>query len=182
MDRQHPYQLHVPVSATDHIRGPEHAPVTLVEFGDYECPNCLQAAPAVSMILRRHGNRLRFVYRHFPLEEIHPHALLAAEAAEAAHAQGHFWDMHDLMLAHFGQLSPIALRAYADRLGLDRVRFDAELDDEIYRQRIREHQQSGRDSGVRSTPAFFLNGRLFDVSYGLHTLADGVADLLVEKD
>lgn len=178
MDRLRPWQLHVPVSANDHVRGAEHAPVTLVEYGDYECPNCLQAAPAIIMMLRRHGNRLRFVYRHFPLEEAHPHALLAAEAAEAAHGQGRFWDMHDLLFSHFGQLSRGALQAYADRLQLDRSRFDAELDDEIYRQRVREHQASGRDSGVHGTPTFFLNGQLIDVSYGLHALADAIADLM----
>ncbi len=178
MDRQHLFELAVPVSAMDHLLGPDHAPLTIVEYGDFECPNCQQAAPAVKLILKRHENRVRFVFRHFPLEEVHPHALLAAEATEAAGAQGRFWAMHDLLFDHFGELQPSQLRARAQQLNLDLARFDAELDDEIYRQRVREHQAGGRTSGVHGTPAFFVDGKLFDVSFGMRALAERVSALL----
>jgi protein-disulfide isomerase len=178
MSRPMPFELAVPISATDHVLGPEHAPLTVLEYGDFECPNCLQAAPAVKMILKRFENRIRFVYRHFPLEEVHPHALAAAEAAESAGAQGKFWPMHDLLFERPGKLGNDHLRACAERIGMDMARYTAEMDDEIYRQRVREHLAGGRASGVRATPTFFINGKLFDVSFGIHTLSDAVAAAL----
>jgi protein-disulfide isomerase len=170
--------LTVPVSAVDHKLGPDHAPVMLVEYGDFECPNCRQAAPAVKLVLARFPNKVLFVFRHFPLEEVHPHALRAAEAAECAADQGKFWQMHDLLFAHEQHLKLPQLRSYAEQLDLDMARFDAEMDDEIYLQRIREHQRSGTESGVRGTPSFFINGTLFDVSFGVHLLADGIGTAL----
>ncbi|HEX9140537.1 MAG TPA: DsbA family protein [Steroidobacteraceae bacterium] len=178
MSRPTPFELAVPISATDHVLGPEHAPLTVLEYGDFECPNCMQAAPAIKMILKRFENRIRFAYRHFPLEEIHPRALAAAEAAECAGAQGKFWQMHDLLFESIGKFSDDQLLAYAKRMALDMALFTAEMDDEVYRQRVREHQAGGRTSGVRATPTFFINGKLFDVSYGIHTLADAVAAAL----
>jgi protein-disulfide isomerase len=178
MSRPMPFELAVPISATDHVLGPEHAPLTVLEYGDFECPNCTQAAPAIKMILKRYENRIRFVYRHFPLEEVHPHALAAAQAAEAAGAQGKFWPMHDLLFERTGKLGNDHLRACAERIGIDMARYTAEMDDEIHRQRVREHLAGGRASGVRATPTFFINGKLFDVSYGIHTLADAVAAAL----
>ena len=178
MNRQHPFALAVPVSAIDHFMGPAHAPVTVVEYGDFECPNCKQAAPAAGMLLERFVNRIRYVYRHFPLEEVHPHALCAAEAAESAGAQGKFWEMHNLLFENQQHLEVSDLRSYAERLELDMARFVADLDDEIYRQRVREHMAGARDSGVRGTPTFFVNGKLQDVSYGIHTLSDAVAAAL----
>jgi protein-disulfide isomerase len=169
-----PFTLTVPVGPADHVLGPPHAPVTIVEYGDFECPNCKQAAPAVRLLLEHFANRVLFVYRHFPLEEVHPHAEPAAEAAECAGGQGKFWPMHDLLFAHQNRLKPSHLRGYAERLELDMARFAAEMHDHIYLQRVREHQQSGHDSGVRSTPAFFVNGRIQDVSFGLHLLRDAV--------
>ncbi|HET8697735.1 MAG TPA: DsbA family protein, partial [Gammaproteobacteria bacterium] len=148
--------LAVPVSAADHTLGPDHAPVAVVEYGDFECPNCKNAAPAVKMLLADHGDRLRFVYRHFPLEEPHPHALAAAEAAECAAGQGKFWEMHDLLFANQAHLSPKHLHGYAERLGLDLPRYTAEMDDHIYLQRIREHMAGGKRSHVRGTPGFFV--------------------------
>ena len=174
MTRPHGFTLTVPVDTADHILGPIHAPVTVVEYGDFECPNCKQAAPAVKILLERYKGQVRLVFRHFPLEEVHPHALNAAEAAEAAGAQGKFWEMHDLLFDNQRHLKQQQLRGYAERLQLDMARYTAEMDDEIYRQRIREHQRSGNESGVRGTPTFFLNGRIQDVSFGMQSLFDAV--------
>lgn len=174
MNRQHPFELSAAVTPVDHRLGPEHAPLTLVEYGDFECPNCKQAAPAVKLLLERYAGRIRLVFRHFPLEEVHPHALHAAEAAEAAGAQGKFWEMHDLLFENQRHLKQQQIHGYAERLQLDMARYTAEVDDEIYRQRIREHQKSGSDSGVRGTPTFFLNGRILDVSFGMQSLFDAV--------
>jgi protein-disulfide isomerase len=121
-------------------------------------------------MLDRFAGRVRFAFRHFPLEEVHPHAMHAAEAAECAGAQGKFWPMHDLLFENQSHLKLPQLRGYAERLGLDMERYTAEMNDRIYLQRIREHMQSGRDSGVRSTPGFFVNGAIQDVSFGLNAL------------
>lgn len=166
----HPFQLVEPVSPVDHVLGPHGAPVTVVEYGDFECPNCKQAAPAVKLLLARFEQRVRFVFRHFPLEEVHPQALHAAEVAECAGAQSKFWPMHDLLFEHQPHFKLAQLHGYAGTLGLDMARFTAEMDDEVYLQRVREHQRSGKDSGVRATPTFFVNGRTQDVSYGLQSL------------
>lgn len=174
----HPFQLTPPVQSFDHWRGPEHAAVTVVEFGDFECPNCKQAVAAVKLMLERFDERVRYVYRHFPLAEVHPHALLAAQAAEAAGAQGKFWEMHDLLFDNQTHLKAQHLHGYAERLGLDMARYTAEMDDEIYLQRVREHMESGRQSGARGTPAFFVNGRIRDVSFGLRALFDAVEEAL----
>ncbi len=178
MNPHHKFELAAPVSATDHMIGPLHAPVTVVEYGDYECPNCKQAGPAVALLLERFANRIRFVYRHFPLEEVHPHALLAAEAAEAAAAQGKFWPMHELLFENQLHLKSQQLQHYAEQLQLDMARYVAEMDDHIYLQRVREHQDSGQRSGVRGTPAFFVDGIIHDVSFGLHSLVDAIGAAL----
>jgi protein-disulfide isomerase len=181
MNRPHAFELTVPPSAADHAVGPPHAPVTVVEYGDFECPNCKQAAPAVKLLLNRFAGRIRFVYRHFPLEEVHPHALHAAEAAEGAAAQGKFWPMHDLLFDNQAQLKLHQLRGYGERLQLDLARYTAELDDHVYLQRIREHMQSGDESGVRSTPTFFVDGKIQDVSFGLRQLFDAVEAALEKR-
>jgi protein-disulfide isomerase len=173
-----PFELAVPIGATDHVMGAPHAPATVVEYGDFECPNCKQAQPAVKMLLERFAGRVRFVFRHFPLEEVHPHALGAAQAAESAAGQGKFWEMHDLLFAHQEHLRAADLRRYAEQLGLDMARYTAEMDDQIYLQRVREQLQSGLDSGVRATPTFFVNGRIKDVSFGLRALFDVVEGAL----
>ena len=174
MNRPHAFELTLPVTPADHTVGSMHAPVVVAEYGDFECPNCKQAAPAVKLLLARFAGRIRFVYRHFPLEEVHPHALHAAEAAECAGAQGKFWPMHDLLFDNQAHLKLNQLRGYAEQLQLDLSRYAAEMDDHVYLQRIREHMQSGHDSGVRATPAFFVNGKIQDVSFGLHQLFDAV--------
>lgn len=172
------FDLAVPVVPTDHSIGPSHAELTLVEYGDFECPNCKQAAPVVKLLLSQFSERMRFVYRHFPLEEVHPHALNAAQAAECAGGQGKFWAMHDLLFEHENALKRDDLHAYAERLELDMNRFTAEMSDTVYLQRIREHQQGGERSGVRATPAFFINGKLHDVSFGIAGLFEAVEQAL----
>ena len=174
MSREHPFELTPPIGATDHLLGEAHAPVSVVEYGDFECPNCKQAAPAMKLLLDRFPGRIGYVFRHFPLEEVHPHALLAAEVAEIAAAQGKFWPMHDLLFEKQLHLKSPDLHGYAERLQLDMARYTAELDDHIYLQRIREHAQSGRNSGVRGTPGFFVNGTIQDVSFGMHRLFETV--------
>jgi protein-disulfide isomerase len=171
---RHPRDLSQPITATDHVLGNAHAPITIVEYGDFECPTCKQAAPSVKLLLERFDGKVLFAYRHFPLESIHPHALRAAEAAECAGAQGHFWAMHDLLFANQTHLTPKDLNAYAERLDLDRAAFTAGMDDEIYLQRIREHIDSGLGSHLRATPGFFVNGIIVDVSFGLQSLFDAV--------
>jgi protein-disulfide isomerase len=168
------FTLSVPVGPTDHAVGPPDAAVTLVEYGDLECPHCKQAAPVVKLLLLKFPEQLRFAFRHFPLEGVHPHAELAAEAAECAGAQGRFWQMHDLLFENQRNLQRSHLVDYADNLQLDMARFTSELDDHVHLQRVREHLASGNESGVRSTPAFFVNGQIQDVSYGLNQLVEAV--------
>jgi protein-disulfide isomerase len=172
------YDLTLPVGPADHALGPAHAPVTIVEYGDFECPNCKQAAPVVKLLVAHFKDRLRFVWRNFPLEEVHPHALNAGEAAEAAGGQGKFWQMHDLLFEHQHSLKANNLRSYAEQLELDMARYNAEMKDTVYLQRVREQQKSGLDSGVRATPTFFLNGRIHDVSFGVKSLHDAVEKAL----
>jgi protein-disulfide isomerase len=177
----HNLYLTTAVTAVDHHLGPEHAPVTVVEYADFECPICKQAAPALKLLLRHFPEEVRIVFRHFPLEAVHPHALAAAEAAEVAGAQGKFWEMHDLLFANQLHLKSNNLRSYAEQLHLDMSRYTAEMDDEIYRQRVREHIESGRQSGVRSTPGIFINGAVQDVSAGMQPLFDAVEAILRQR-
>ncbi len=151
-------RLEVPVREGDHVRGPEDAPVTLVEYGDYECPYCGRAHPVVKEALERAGGRLRFVFRHFPLDSVHPGARLAAEAAEAAGAQGMFWEMHDLLYANQDRLSEGDLVRHAAHLGLDAGRFEEDLASRRHAARVSEDRAGGERSGVGGTPTFFLNG------------------------
>ena len=159
-----------PVGKRDHIQGPTDAAVTLVEYGDYECPHCGRAYPIVKAILRQMGPRLRFVYRNFPLRESHPHAEQAAEAAEAAGAQGKFWEMHDRLFERQFALDDDYLIEYAGDLGLDAARFRRELDAGTHAPRVREDFRSGVTSGVNGTPTFFINGVRYDESWDLEPL------------
>jgi protein-disulfide isomerase len=178
MNQHRAFELAVPVSAADHVIGAPRAAITVVEYGDFECPNCKQAAPAVKLLLDRFAGHVRVVFRNFPLEEVHPHALAAAEAAECAGGQGKFWPMHDLLFANQLHLKPKHLHGYAEQLGLDMARYTAEIDDHVYLQRVREHMDGGRESGVHGTPAFFVNGKIQDVSFGLRSLFDAVEAIL----
>ena len=175
------FHLTMPETPADHTIGPREALVTVVEYGDFECPHCKQAAPAVKLMLERFSARIRFIWRHFPLEEVHPHALQAAEAAETAGAQGKFWNMHDLLFDNQAHLKANNLRSYAERLELDMERYASEMNDHVYVQRIREHQQSGSQSGVRHTPTFFINREIHDVSFGLTRLFEAVEQRLARS-
>ncbi len=154
----------------DHIQGPSDAAVTLVEYGDYECPYCGAAYPIIKEVQARMGNRLRFEFRNFPITTSHPHAEQAAEAAEAAAIQGPFWQMHDLLYENQKRLRDQDLRAYAENLGLDLESFDKELAEHVHAARIHEDFISGVRSGVNGTPTFYLEGVRYDDSYDLETL------------
>jgi protein-disulfide isomerase len=168
------FELAEPVGASDHALGPPDAPVIVVEYGDFECPNCKQAAPAVRLLLSRFAGKLRFVYRHFPIEGNHPNAIQAAEAAEFANSHGKFWEMHDLLFDNQSHLSRNDLRSYANALGLDLELFDRHMDEHVYSPIVRAQLATGQKSGVRSTPGFFVNSKIRDVSNGLHALVDAI--------
>jgi protein-disulfide isomerase len=178
MNHHRPFDLAEPVSAGDHAVGPAHARVTIVEYGDFECPICKQTAPGLKLLRERFAGQIRFAYRHFPLEEVHPHALLAAEAAECAAGQGKFWEMHDLLFDNQAHLKRKHLESYAERLELDMARFTAEMDEHLYVQRVREHIASGQRSHVRGTPGLFLNGMVQDASFGLQGLVAATEAIL----
>jgi protein-disulfide isomerase len=175
MSPTHPITLAVAPEPTDHAQGSEHAKVVVVEYGDFECPSCKVAATTPSLLMDRYPNQVRFIFRNFPLEEAHPHALLAAECAEAAAAQGKFWQMYDVLFGNQAHLKGADLQRYASELGMDMARYAAEMDDHIYLQKVREHIASGRLSHIRATPAFFINGVVQDISYGMKALHDAVA-------
>jgi protein-disulfide isomerase len=158
-------KLTPPVSKRDHTFGPSKAPLTLVEYGDFECPHCGAAYPVVKKILETLGDRLQFVYRHFPLTQVHPHAEFAAEAAEAAGAQGRFWEMHDLLFENQQTLDDPHILLFAESLKLDLERFRLELVEHVHRGRVREDFMSGVKSGVNGTPTFFINGVRYDGSW-----------------
>lgn len=171
----HPITLAVPPEPIDHAQGSEHAPVTLIEYADFECPSCKVAVQTPKLLLERFPSRIRFIFRHFPVQDAHPHALSAAEVSEAAAAQGKFWEMHDLLFQNQAHLKDRDLQRYAAELGLDMARYTAEMDDHIYLQKVREQADGGRRSHIRATPTFFLNGVVQDISYGMQALHDAVA-------
>jgi len=150
--------LTIPVGERDHILGPENAQITLVEYGDYECPSCGEAYFTIKQLQINLTPRIRFVFRNFPKSTIHPHAQHAAEAAEIAAAQGNFWEMHDYLYEHQKHLDDKSLVKYAASLGLDSGQFKRELKDHIYAERVHEDFMSGVLSGVNATPTFFING------------------------
>jgi len=170
--------LTVPVSERDHVRGPATAPLTLLEYGDYECPFCGAAHPIVKEVERLLEGDLRFAYRHFPLSQIHPHAYQAAEAAEAAGAQGRFWEMHDQLFEHQDRLDTSDLITYADALGLDLTRFVHDLETHAHAPRLREDFLSGVRSGVNGTPTFFVSGVRHNGGYDLPSLVEALREAL----
>jgi Na+/H+ antiporter NhaA/protein-disulfide isomerase len=157
----------------DHFRGPPQAPVTLVEYGDFECPYCGRAEPVVRELLSDFAD-IHYVWRHLPLSDVHPNAELAAEASEAAAAQGAFWEMHDQLLDHQGELRPHDLQAYAGRLGLDLERFEEDLRRHAHAPRVEEDVDSADLSGVAGTPTFFVNGQRHDGAYDVESLTAAV--------
>jgi protein-disulfide isomerase len=174
--QSHSITLAVPPEPTDHLLGSEHARVTLVEYGDFECPSCKVALTTPKLLLERFPNKIRFIFRHFPVPEAHPHALTAAEATEAAAAQGKFWPMHDALFQNQAHLKDRDLARYAAEIGLDMARYAAEMDDHIYLQKVREHLEGARRSHIRATPTFFLDGIVQDISFGMKALHDAVAN------
>lgn len=151
-----------PVSARDHAQGPADAAVTLVEYGDYQCPYCGEAHPVIKRLQKAFGKTLRFVFRNFPLTQAHPYAMVGAQGAEAAGLQGKFWEMHDLLYENQDDLEPEILLSWAEEAGLNLEKFGSALNHEAVAKRIKEDHQSGVRSGVNGTPSFFINGAPYD--------------------
>jgi protein-disulfide isomerase len=162
--------LALPVSDRDHVQGPSAATVTLVEYGDYQCKHCHEAYLNLISVREIMGTRMRFVFRNFPISKAHPNAQLAAEAAEAAGAQGKFWDMHDYLFEHRSHLEVPALVQYAQTVHLDVDRFQNDLQTRAFAARVREDVHSGVRSGVSTTPTFFINGVRHDGPWDLQSL------------
>jgi protein-disulfide isomerase len=165
----------------DHWRGGENAAVTLVEYGDYECPYSRLAFRAIQRLEQQLGGQLRFVFRHLPLTNIHPHALAAAHLAEAAALQGRFWPMHELLFHHQQALEDADLWGYADQLGLDRGRLSVDLDSHRVWQRVQADADSALESGARGTPTLFINGRLHLAGYDEPTLGTALATVINQR-
>jgi protein-disulfide isomerase len=155
-------RLMMPVGPRDHVQGPDAAPVTLVEYGDYECPHCGRAYPIIKQVQRSVGKQMRFAFRNFPITESHPHAEQAAEAAESAGAHDKFWPMHDMIYEHQDALGIDDLAQYAAAVGVDPLTVSREVSNHKYLPRIREDFMSGVRSGVNGTPTFFVNSLRFD--------------------
>jgi protein-disulfide isomerase len=158
----------------DHIRGPNDAAVTFVEYGDFECPYCGKAEESIREVLSAFGDDMRYVWRHLPLADVHPSAQIAAEASEAAADQGRFWEMHDVLLNHQGELGPRQLVEYATDLGLDVDRFRRGLQQREFAARVTEDVASADESGVSGTPTFFINGRRHYGAYDIDGLTSAV--------
>src|ERR687891_2261111 len=173
-------KLSFPVSESrDHIQGLATAAVTLVEYGDYECPFCAQAYLIVKEVQERLGRKLRFVFRSFPLIRLRPHVYQSALAAETAAAQGKFWEMYDFLFKHGQSLTDDNLRQSAAKLGLNVNKFDFEFRDRTYSRHIDEDIQSGQESGVTKTPTFFINGDRYDESWDLDSLLSALDEASV---
>jgi protein-disulfide isomerase len=166
--------LKVPVTPADHIQGDERAPVVLVEYGDYECPHCGHAYPIVKQVQEHFGKRLAFVFRNFPLSEMHPNAEPAAEAAEFAAAQGRFWEMHDGIFENQEALGRPLLLELAEKLGISTRALDRALDEEEYAPRVKEDFLGGVRSGVNGTPTFFINSHRHDGPFEFEDLVEAI--------
>jgi protein-disulfide isomerase len=167
-------KLKVPVGPADHAQGPAGAPLTLVEYGDYECPHCGHAYPIVKALQKRFGRQLCFVFRNFPLRELHPNAEAAAETAEFAATQDKFWEMHDLIFENQQDLSDQLLSDLAKRLKLDAKGLAKALDSGEFADRVQKDFSGGVRSGVNGTPTFFINGQRHDEDFELETLARAI--------
>ena len=167
-------QLFIPVGQEDHVQGSPSATCTLVEYGDYECPSCGQIEPVIRKLQKLLGKRLRFVFRNFPLSEIHPWAEPAAEAAEFAAQHGKFWEMHDLLYENQAELGDDLLLACADRLGLPRAEIRSAIVSKIHGEKIQRDFTGGVRSGVNGTPTLFLNGRRYNGSFDIDSLTDAI--------
>jgi protein-disulfide isomerase len=172
--------LQVPVFAADHIQGDPKAPVTLVEYGDYECPACGLAFPIVKAVQNHFGRRVPFVFRHFPLTQVHPRAESAAETAEFAGAHGRFWEMHDGLFENQDTLGLPLYLALAGALGLSETALSEALENGIFRPKVRADFMGGLRGGVNGTPTFFINGRRHDAPYGFNDLVAAIDAELVQ--
>jgi protein-disulfide isomerase len=173
-------QLSLPVSESrDHIQGPATAAVTLVEYGDYECPYCAQAYLIVKEVQERLGNKLRFVFRNYPLSKLRPHSYQSALAVETAAAQGKFWEMYDFLFKHGQSLTDDNLIQSAAKLGLQINKFDIEFRNRTHSRHVDEDIQSGEESGVTKTPTFFINGDRYDDSWDLDSLLSALDEASV---
>jgi protein-disulfide isomerase len=162
------------ITADDHVLGPDGAPVTVVEYGDYECPYCRGAARDLHRMLDLYPGSIRFVFRNFPIQQLHPHAEQAAEAAEAAAAQGKFWEMYELLLTPTSGLDMGSLLGYAQGIGLDLDRFDKEVKGRAYAAKIEHDVQEGLSNGVNATPKFYVDGQRIDGKLPLEGLEDAI--------
>jgi protein-disulfide isomerase len=172
--------LKVPVNAEDHAQGPEAAKTTLVEYGDYECPHCGRAYPIVKRVQKHFGDRLRFVFRNFPLSEMHPHAEAAAETAEFAGPHGKFWEMHDLLFENQERLSSDLLVGLAQEMKLSAAALRQALEQGTFKARVRSDFTGGVRSGVNGTPTFFINGRRHDGSFDFESLVYAIDAAMAE--
>jgi formate-nitrite transporter family protein len=166
-----------PVSANDHAEGPADAPLTLVEYGDYQCPYCWAAYPVVKRLQKTLGEKMRFVFRNFPLAQMHPYAMIAAEAAEAAALQGKFWEMHDLIYEQQNFLDPDIILVWAKWIGLNLEQLGNDIRQGVPQKRIKEDRRSGIRSGVNGTPTFFINGTRFDGPLDYDSLLEALESL-----
>ncbi|GCE06795.1 DsbA family protein [Dictyobacter aurantiacus] len=167
-------RLSIPVNELDHSQGPTNAPITLVQYGDYECPYTRQSTVMVRAIQQNFGERLRFVFRNFPLSEIHAHALHAALAAEAADNQGKFWQMHDAIFRHQHALRDADLAHLAETVDLDLKQYTYDMAIQRHLERIEKDVEGGEQSGVQGTPTFFINGRLYNGSWSYDALIEAL--------
>jgi protein-disulfide isomerase len=173
-------QLTLAVSERDHQQGPANAPLTLVEYGDYQCPYCGAAYPVVKQLQKTLGDKLRFVFRNFPLTQAHPYAMLAAETAESAAMLGKFWEMHDLLFEQQTFLEPDIIPLWVKKIGLEPKKFAAVIQLGATKKRIKDDRESGIRSGVNGTPTFFINGYRYDGPPDYHSLLATLEDELVE--
>lgn len=167
-------ELKVPVSSADHVQGDENAPITLVEYGDYECPHCAAAHPVVKEVQKHFGEQLRFVFRNFPLAQVHPYAQGAAESAEFAGSQGKFWEMHDTIFENQRHITTDGLVRLAEGIGLSGRDLVKALESKTYADRVRADFLGGVRSGVNGTPTFFINGHRHDGRVELEDLIEGI--------
>ena len=166
--------LKLPITAEDHAQGPESAGVTLVEYGDYECPHCGRAYPIVKRVQEHFGKRVRLVFRNFPLGEMHPHAEAAAEVAEFAGVHGKFWEMHDLLFENQARLGEPLFSELGETLKLSLTALRQALEQGTYQDRVRADFKGGVRSGVNGTPTFFINGHRHDASFDYETLVSAI--------
>jgi protein-disulfide isomerase len=168
----------VAVDEEDWTRGPEHAPVTILEYGDFQCPRCAEACRLLRGLRSEFPDGVRWIFRHFPIATVHPEAILAAEAAEAAGVQGAFWPMHDLLFAHQDELDHPYLLAYAEAVGIDDVQFATELGERTHLLSVKSDFRRGIRDGANGTPSLFINGRRYDGALDRYSLSNVVQTLL----